>query len=155
MARKSKYTPALVDQLLELLRKGNTDTDACALVGVSTETFYEWIKSKPEFSDTVSHARAAARELAVNAWRSWLVPQVVTEETVETFTETRRNKKGEPYDYVRKTSTVLTKTLAPDWRAAESYLKRRDRENWGDRVDVTSDGEKIPIAVVKMDVSEL
>ena len=71
MARKTKYTPALVKQLLELLRKGNSDADSCARVGISTETFYQWIKNKPEFSDSVAYARTATRLLAVKApWKA-------------------------------------------------------------------------------------
>lgn len=155
MARKSKYTPELVKQLIGLLRNGNTDVDACSRVGISKDTFYEWIKSKPDFSDAVSRARAETRHLAVKAWRSWLKPFEVTEKSTDTFTETRLDKNGNPYDYVRTTVTETVKTMAPDWKAAEAYLKRRDPENWGDRMDVTSGGDKIPIAVVKMDVSEL
>jgi hypothetical protein len=155
MARKSKYTPDLVKQLIGLLRNGNTDVDACARVGISKDTFYDWINNKPEFSDSVSHARAETRQLAVKAWRSWLKPQDVVEKSTDTFIETRIGKDGTPYEYVKTTITETVKTMAPDWKAAEAYLKRRDPENWGDRMDVTSGGEKLPIAVVKMDVSDL
>jgi hypothetical protein len=41
-----------------------------------------------------------------------------------------------------------------DWRAALEYLKRRDRDNWGDNVDLTSGGDKIELVVRYADESE-
>ena len=41
----------------------------------------------------------------------------------------------------------IAKASEKDWRAALEYLKRRDRPNWGDNVDVTSGGEKMEIVV--------
>lgn len=33
---------------------------------------------------------------------------------------------------------IITDAAKKDWRAALEYLKRRDRPNWGDNVDVTT-----------------
>jgi hypothetical protein len=40
-------------------------------------------------------------------------------------------------------STIAKAAKDGDWRAALEYLKRRDRANWGDNVDVTSGNEKL------------
>lgn len=61
-------------------------------------------------------------------------PTKAVEET--TFTETRLNRKGEPYTYTRSTVTKRVSELAPDWRASEAYLKRRDPENWAETLVV-------------------
>ena len=59
--RKSKYTPELVDKLVQAISLGATDGDACAYAGISQQTFYLWQnqKDKSEFLDRVTRARAA------------------------------------------------------------------------------------------------
>lgn len=148
--RKSKYTDALVADIVALLEKGNTDGDTCGLVGISKETFYQWIKAKPEFADRVSHARSVARDLAVATWRSGMEPSTQTIETEETFSETRLDRKGKPYQYTRTVSKRQVINHPPDWKAAEAYLKRRDPLNWSEHqtADITSGGEPIQLNVV-------
>lgn len=59
--RKSKYTPEVVDKLIQAISLGATDGDACAYAGISQQTFYLWQtqKEKIEFLDRVTRARAA------------------------------------------------------------------------------------------------
>ena len=61
------------------------------------------------------------------------------------------------YDAVRRaeaqcrlnmTRVIQSAAAKGDWKAAEAYLRRRDRANWGDNVDVTSGGERIELVVV-------
>ena len=46
-------------------------------------------------------------------------------------------------------STIAQAAAKGDWKAAEAYLKRRDRANWGDAVDVTTGGEALTIKIIK------
>ena len=57
---KTKYTPELQDKLCQILKSGNYIEAACAYVGISTETFYAWKASNPEFSDAVEKSRSSA-----------------------------------------------------------------------------------------------
>jgi transposase-like protein len=43
--------------------------------------------------------------------------------------------------------SVIAKAAPRDWRAALEFLKRRDRANWGDNVDVTTGGEKLRVVI--------
>lgn len=75
MGRKSKFDD-VQEELLAHLRVGHTDKDACTLAGISTETFYTWLKDIPDFSDTVKKARMVAKDQCVKivrraALRSW------------------------------------------------------------------------------------
>lgn len=45
--------PEIVNKICELLENGASQKDAARLAGVSEDTFYEWLKSKPEFSESV------------------------------------------------------------------------------------------------------
>lgn len=81
--RKSKYTPETVDKLLSVLRAGATIKDACAYVGISQETFFQWVNRKPEFSEAVKKAQSESlieavtiiRLAAKNNWTAaaWLL----------------------------------------------------------------------------------
>lgn len=54
--RPSKYTPEYTDKILEAIRLGSPFTHACRYANVSFETFNEWRKQYPEFSDAVKVA---------------------------------------------------------------------------------------------------
>ncbi len=66
MARKSKYTPDVVDKIVQAIRLGSTYALASQYAGITYETFNEWMKNKPEFSFAIKEAegKAAATWLA-------------------------------------------------------------------------------------------
>lgn len=138
--RKSKYTPELVKQITDVLAGGATIRDACAHVGITENTFFTWVNTKSEFSKSVTYAQQQARLAAVLAIKQAVRGVQQTSNTTETFTETRTrlNKAGEvvPYDYKRTAVKQTVTNLAPDWRAAIEYLKRRDPEHWSERQQI-------------------
>ena len=54
--RRSKYTPETVDKLTQAIRLGATYRLACDYAGITEETFYQWRRSKSEFSDAIKEA---------------------------------------------------------------------------------------------------
>ena len=60
MARKSKYTPEVIEKLTQALAMGATYELACGYAGIAPSTFYDWIEKKPEFSETVKGAEGKA-----------------------------------------------------------------------------------------------
>jgi transposase-like protein len=61
MARPSKHTPELQAALVEVFRVGQTSIEAaCQYVGIAPSTFYEWMKTKPEFAEAIQKARSEA-----------------------------------------------------------------------------------------------
>jgi len=54
---KSKRTPALRKQLLELLELGMLDKDVCAYAHISPAFFYDWIKRDADLEAAVLAAR--------------------------------------------------------------------------------------------------
>lgn len=59
MARKSKYTPETVAKIMEAIRSGATYELAAGYAGITFQTFNEWRKAKPEFSDALTRAEGA------------------------------------------------------------------------------------------------
>lgn len=64
MARKTKYTKELVDAICQSIRKGANKRAAVIAAGISESTFYEWMNTKPEFSEKLE---AAEQELIKTA----------------------------------------------------------------------------------------
>lgn len=62
--RKTKLTPELLKQILDVIAVGGTDKDAYTVAGISHETFYDWMK-QAEFSAKVTGARAKGKVLRI------------------------------------------------------------------------------------------
>lgn len=62
-----KYNKRTVSTICNLLKAGNTRRTSAIAGGISEETFYVWMKSKPEFSESVkkAEAEAEARNVAI------------------------------------------------------------------------------------------
>lgn len=157
--RPTRLTAELQKKICSLLSKCVTVRDACAAVGIHYTTFYNWrargeaeasrLTSAPEgtqpveseqiylnFFYAVTRAEAQAREYAAKTIHEAMRPTRIVERTVETFTETRLNRRGEPYEYVRRREMETVRQQPGDWRAAVEYLKRRDKDHWTDRLEL-------------------
>lgn len=66
MARPTKLTPTTIARIVEAIELGATYELAAASAGVAYETFNEWRKTKPQFSEELHAAegRAAKKWLA-------------------------------------------------------------------------------------------
>jgi hypothetical protein len=163
--RKSKLDTKLKNQICKLLSECATVADACAVVGIDDSTYYKWTQrgrdeweriateSDPdaaiadderpfvEFFDATSRAIAKARTVAAKSLRSGMLPFKITDKIVEVFTETRIDKEGKPYEYKRKTEREVVRSMPGDWRAAAEFLKRRDPNNWSEKVQTELSGD--------------
>lgn len=139
--RKGKYTPELAAEITKLLAGGCIIADVCLKVGISQDTYFKWIKRYPEFSESVNRAKADANVGAALSIRKAMMPHDVSSGTTKTISETRlrkvRDEHGQisevPYQYT-KTERSETVSSEFDWRAALEFLKRRDPDNWSERL---------------------
>jgi hypothetical protein len=85
MPRKSSYNESVKNRIVEALQKGHFISEACALAGISTQSFYKWYNLGVEgdarytdFSDAIDEAQAQAvtdaltdiREAGRDDWRA-------------------------------------------------------------------------------------
>lgn len=56
MARPSKYTKELVDQIVGYIADGLTIRDTCYGAGISEDTFWRWNREKVEFAEAIKKA---------------------------------------------------------------------------------------------------
>ena len=113
MARPSKFTPEITETIIKALQIGATYKDAAEAAGVDYDTYNEWIKAGK----------------AAKSGRFYEFSEAV--------------RKAEAQARLNYLSTIAQAAAKGDWKAAEAFLKRRDRANWGDNVDVTTGGETI------------
>ncbi len=51
-----KYNPKLLQEIVTHIRKGVTARDSAALVGISEDRYYVWLKQKKEFKEAIQKA---------------------------------------------------------------------------------------------------
>ena len=113
MARPSKLTPDTHAAIVDAILYGATYKDAAESAGVWYNTFNEWMKAGEE----AKSGKFYEFNVAV--------------------------RQAEAQCRLNMTRFIQSAAAKGDWKAAEAYLRRRDRANWGDNVDVTSGGKAI------------
>jgi hypothetical protein len=115
MARPSKLNSETQDAIIKALSIGATYKDAAEAAGVWYTTFLDWMKQGEE----------------AKSGKFYEFYELVK----RTEAQTRNN-------FV---AVIARAANTGDWRAAEAYLKRRDRANWGDSVDFNPKDKPIQI----------
>lgn len=84
---KSKYTPERIKKIYEALRLGLSYKSSAQYGGISEDTFYEWIKVHPEFSEGIKQAEIESEKELVEyirndvSWQSkaWMLERRLPE----------------------------------------------------------------------------
>jgi hypothetical protein len=62
VGRPTKYDPSwMLEEVIEIGRRGGTHTQMAVAIGVTRETFYNWLEQNNEFFDAVKIADAASQ----------------------------------------------------------------------------------------------
>lgn len=122
MARPTKLTPETHSAIVEAILHGATYKDAAEAAGVWYTTFNEWMRKGEE-------AKSG-----------------------QFYEFNHAVRQAEAQCRLNMTRVIQSAAAKGDWKAAEAYLKRRDRQNWGDNVDVTTGGEGIKVIIEYADI---
>ena len=76
VGRPSKYDPEMCQQVIDAMGKGLSKEAAAAECGISHDTFFRWIKEKPEFSDAVKEGEHLSRLFWEKAGLKGMVGQI-------------------------------------------------------------------------------
>jgi hypothetical protein len=137
----AKYTEAAPIILAEL-EKGATQKEAAEKACINIDTFYEWMKSKTEFSDAVRRAKENARLNAVaSVERSLLeLAQGFEYEEVRTEYESKHNPNSGQYEPVIKKQVRTKKRIVASVEAIKFFLTNKAPEEWKNRIEQTNLG---------------
>lgn len=61
-----KYCKEITNEIAQLLEEGSNRTDACIIAGIHYDTFMEWLRGKPEFSEAIKRAEALCKQRNIN-----------------------------------------------------------------------------------------
>jgi len=130
--RKTKYDPDTFPLLAEgYFRDGLTDEQVSAKLGINPDTFYEYLKKYPDFSEAVKQGK---RPVDIEVEKA-LLNRAIGFEYEEVKTEYLENhaegKKSKDPKATKVTKTV--KKVVGDVRAQQWWLKNRMRNKWRDR----------------------
>lgn len=139
----AKYSKKIVENICSLIKKDSyTISEICSLSGISKETYYTWIETKPDFSDAVKKAKGEYDEFIIVEARKSLVKMIqgytVQEKKTVTVDSGKKNyETGKPIVKVKE-HTVIDKHIQPNVAATIFALSNRDPENWKNRQIVDS-----------------
>ena len=127
-----KYSKELTEKICKHLKQGNTINTTCQAVGISKETFFQWMK-KPDFSDSIKKAMAIPDKKVENAlFKSAIMGHRYEEK------EYKGVAVGEKIKMIPV--KTVTKIIAPNVTAQIFYLKNRQPDEWKDRHDLDVSG---------------
>jgi len=136
--RRPEFEERHIDIIADAYRRGATKTAAANAAGFCQETVRKRLiageKNVEDGNDTLEARLFLAVEEA--------------EAACELRCQDSLNRAMDGYDTEAVRETVKGREF--DWRSAESWLKRRRRGDYGDRQDVTSNGETIQPAFIDL-----
>lgn len=135
---KGKYhdwlTPEGLLKIQGWARDGLTDKEIAKEIGISKQTFYDWQKKYPDFSDSIKKNKEVADRSVEDA----LFRKATGYKTKEIIRERQWNRTTGQYELV--TVKEVEKDVAPDTTAQIFWLKNRKPETWRDKREVLTDG---------------
>lgn len=162
VARPTKYNDERAKTICDNLRIGCTRRASFGSAGINHDTFAEWLKRFPVFSEAVTRAEDEAEKRYTGTIAQAAAPHdvVTTNRTVKTVYKTKktRHKDGtvveEPVA-LQEVSETTTTSREFDWRAGESWLKRRRKPEWGDSIDVRRIPDDQLLRMIALETAEI
>jgi CRISPR/Cas system CMR-associated protein Cmr5 small subunit len=133
--RKSKLTPELIDTLVEYVKNGNYISTACQAVGISVNSYHNWLNKGDDFYAMFRNAYGADAEVDEEILKEMVKSDIITEHQAMCvrFAEALNKASGES-----EALAVLhvRKAFGDDWKAAMTFLERRFPTRWRRRTGI-------------------
>lgn len=118
MGRRSKYTPEIVDLILDAIKQTGSDKAGWQSGGINHDTFYTWISRHSEFSEGVAQAKSEFRKLCPQSFvqrsRQVLYDYLFTGHVEHwSVSEVHKDAEGNIFKTVERTSKAIKPT--PYW----------------------------------------
>lgn len=139
MAKYAEAAPII----LKAIEEGETNKAAAEKAGIHIDTYHEWMKSKPEFSEAVRRAREAARERAVQDVEASLLKLAKGYE----YEDMRTEYEGKLNPETGKTEPVIKKqvrvkhVIPANTEAIKFFLTNKAPDEWKNRQDTQLSGD--------------
>ena len=137
---KCKYEKDFPLKAEEMARDGMIDKDIAVSLGISEETFYQYLKKFPEFSEALKRGKSPVNVKVENALLKRALGYEYTEKTIEAIVDSKGNASGQRIK-------TTTKHIPSDTTAMIFWLKNRKPNAWADRQEVNLKAETTKITL--------
>lgn len=130
----AKYKDRAPD-VLTFISQGYSNKDACEKAGIAEDTFYDWMNTKSEFSESVKKAQREGDLVRINSVEAALldVARGFEYEEVKTEYESQLNQATGKYEPTIKKQVRTKKRVIPQTEAIKFYLTNKAPEEWKNR----------------------
>lgn len=131
MAKYAEASPLV----LKALEDGCTMQEAAERGGISKQTLYEWMNTKPDFSDAVQHARRIGDQNAVSKVEATLFRLATGYEYEDVRTEygSELNQQTGKMEPVIRKQVRTKRTVPPSTEAIKFFLTNKAPDQWKNR----------------------
>ena len=141
----AKYNKQTVERICALISTDSyTIAEICEKVGISKDTYYKWLKTKPDFSDSIKKAQDRFNDMLVVEAKRSLVKMVkgytAQEKRTVTADSGKKDDDGKPIVKIKE-HVVTDKVFQPVPAAVFFTLTNRDPDNWKHRQENAISGE--------------
>lgn len=154
----AKYNKKRVKRIVEMLESDSyTVVEICSAVDIHVDTYYDWLKTKPDFSEAVTRARDRFDDIIVKEAKNSLRKKVNGYEAEERKTVYTESKK-DPSKPKIKEQTVIKKHFQPDTDAIKFVLTNKAGEEYKNRVNselTGKDGKELSFAAFLMSANTI
>lgn len=142
-------------EVLQLISEGYTNKAAIEKANITEQTFYQWIKTKAEFSELVQRARKEGEQKAVRDVEAALLDLAkgMDYEDVRTEYESKLNPTTGQYEPVIKKQVRVKKHIPANTEAIKFFLTNKAPDEWKNRIEQNNTGNLATDLRIKM-VSE-
>jgi hypothetical protein len=141
MAKYQEAAPII----LKALEDGATMLEAAKAAGVHKSTLFEWINSKPDFSDFVQCARKEGEGNSISKVEATLLKMATGYEYEDVKTEyaSELNTKTGKYEPVIRKQVRIKKNVPANIEAIKFYLSNKAPEQWKNRIEQNNTGNLV------------
>ena len=141
---KGKYVEK-APEILKYISQGYSNKDAAEKAGISQETFYTWLETKSEFSESFKEAKKQGDKVRINSVESALldVARGFEYEEVKTEYESQLNPATGKYEPTIKKQVRTKKRVVPSTEAIKFYLSNKAPEEWKNRIEQNNTGDLV------------
>lgn len=127
----TKYSNQIVKHICDLVESDSyTIVEICGIVGISKETYYKWISTHSDFSDSIKKAKSKFDEMIVSEAKRSLVKLIKGYDVDEKKTVYSNDKEGRPKV---KEQTTVKKHIQPSVSAVIFLLTNKSPDEYKNR----------------------
>ncbi|MDR2009940.1 MAG: hypothetical protein LBQ22_05615 [Bacteroidales bacterium] len=145
MGRPTKYSQKLVDKICALIEADTyTVAEICRMVKIDRSTYFDWLNTKPDFSDAIKKAQETRTAFFVAEAKKSLLKKIqgytVQEKHTTTVGSGKFDVNGVEKPKIKEQKTV-DKHFQPDTAAIIFTLCNGEPENWKNRQNTEVTGK--------------